>query len=347
MKNLHRTITIFFIAFFSFHNVNGQKVDKKIKKAHKKEVVAAPYWYCNLVQINCDIDSPSGDKVVYVDSYAGHSVYTNEWVQIFDANNNLLHSFGPLTSQYTSPPFNISSGQTYTVKVVDGNGILHHENDGTPNSFSIVAPDCLPPVIDSTPPIINSTSIINTCCPPWNKTILSQCLIPNQPTINSPYTLIFSPSANIINQLTAYNNYLKVICPDKTLKIYFEVCKVNSPGSGSGNCNLEINADWINFTTPIVPSLPYTLGSWSLSPGQGSSLSKPKLQINQWYRIHTNIYQDPEPGCFDKECSSVDIWYRISYSDLRPSGTRKNQLIESILEISDGKKIIKTIKLKD
>ena len=146
---------------------------------------------------------------------------------------------------------------------------------------------------------------------------------------------------------TAYNNYLKTICPNKTLKISIEVCKASNQGIGSGSCNgLEINEDWINFFTPnIVPSFPYTLGSWSQSPGQGSSPSKPKLQINQWYRIHTNIYQDPGESCFSKECSSVDVWYKVGYSALKASGNGKPQEAESVLEISDGKKIIKTIKL--
>jgi hypothetical protein len=185
-----------------------------------------------------------------------------------------------------------------------------------------------------------------TCCPPWNKTILAQCLKPNQPTVNSPYTLIFSPSAVILNQLTAYNSYLNVICPGKILKISIEVCKVNVPNSGNGNCNmLEINSDWINFYTPIVPSFPYTLGSTMLSPGQGLSSIKPQLQINQWYRIHTNIFQDPEPNCFNKECSFVDIWYRISYSAKQATGVGKDQTGKGVVEISDGKKLISSYPL--
>ncbi len=102
-------------------------------------------WNCSKVEIQCGKKTLKNFyKKIYVESTAGSGSFKNEKIVVKDANGNVISPSPELitSTKYTSAPYNLKGGQTYTITIIDGSGNIHKNNNGQVNSYTIVAPKC-------------------------------------------------------------------------------------------------------------------------------------------------------------------------------------------------------------
>jgi hypothetical protein len=182
--------------------------------------------------------------------------------------------------------------------------------------------------------------VIGTCCPPWNKDLLkSMMYYQGSGSISANYTLHFQPTPLFMSQMQAYTNYLYMISP---------TCKT-------------ITINWSLYSDGITP-LPSTLTlmpgtnattTWtegSSSPITSGSIFAPSLMHadGTWYGVHTVIQGGPGKNCVPDKCAINDIYARVQAMSAigpGPTGGTKSKS-ESVIEFSDGKKVINAVPIK-
>jgi hypothetical protein len=184
---------------------------------------------------------------------------------------------------------------------------------------------------------------INPCCPPWNKELMkSMMLYSGSGSIGDPYTLLFQPSATFNSQMQAYINYLKTINPAYNgITIVF----------GAHNQGSTLPAPGTYATSPVggltwVTWVPGGNGTPTFSPATGSNQILGNgfpLQVGNWYSINSGIFLQNGPRFFPKNCDDNLIYIRIQ-AVANKSATGANPDVQ--LEISDGKKVMQTVPLK-
>ena len=182
---------------------------------------------------------------------------------------------------------------------------------------------------DCTPPI-------DPCCPPWNQTIMSDMLSWDTPgSINAPYALHFVPTALFNSQMQAYINYLHL--SNSAINAITVDWRLHDQGTGA-TCGFP------PYGTQIGPTA-YT--TWTQGGSGNPAFTNPgffnlpttyPMVKGRWYLIHTGIYLENGQHFFPETCSNIDLCVRWQVT---PSARGGNQ--PQILEVSDGKKIIRRI----
>lgn len=183
------------------------------------------------------------------------------------------------------------------------------------------------------------TATPDPCCPPWNTTWLKAVLFHQAlGSISGPYTLLFQPSPSFQNQMQSYINYLYSVSPNIT-KITIE-WRLHDQGTG----NLPATGGW----GPQIPPGGSVWTQWTqggngtpivTNPGFFNQPTAYPMVVGTWYAVTTGIYLENGQHFFPDRCAVVTIYYRIQ---LLPK-TRG----QAVLEISDGKKTLKSIPLTD
>lgn len=130
--------TLIFVAFMfvSFQMSFAQKQPTK--------KVLTKIWNCSKVEIQCGKTFRNSFKRIYIESTAGSGNFKNEKIVVKDANGNVISTSPELitSTKYTSAPYNLKGGETYTITIIDGSGNIHKNNNGQVNSYTITAPKC-------------------------------------------------------------------------------------------------------------------------------------------------------------------------------------------------------------
>lgn len=183
-------------------------------------------------------------------------------------------------------------------------------------------------VVVNHPTYVPTPSITyDPCCPPWNKDLLASMMVYAGGTIGDPYTLHFQPTTLFNTQMNAYINYLHSLNPAIIRITMFwslhEQGTLSSPTPAYGNQigGPTVTVSWTGSGTPNVSGL------FTGSP----------MQVGTWYCVHTAIFLNSSIKFYPPTCYNNDIYVRVQVlkSSTGPS-----------LEISNGKKIIKTVPIK-
>jgi hypothetical protein len=143
-----------------------------------------------------------------------------------------------------------------------------------------------------------------TCCPPWNKeTIRKNMTIKTNPNggLNANYTVLFTPTQELKNQMQAYIDYAHSMKPSiNAIIVEWRLGKVNGDTcKGNGT---EIGGK--KWTT-------WNAGNNGAING-GNFWTGYPMEVGVWYKLHTGIYLNNGNQFFDKEdCANNDICIRI------------------------------------
>jgi len=143
----------------------------------------------------------------------------------------------------------------------------------------------------------------NDCCPPWNEEIIKKNMkIITDPNggLNANYTVMFSPTQELKNQMQAYINYAHAMNSSiNSIIVHWTLSKKSTQScEGSGQI-IETE----KFTT-------WTTGNNGAING-GNFWSGFPMEVGTWYKIHTGIYLNDGQEFFDKDCANNDICVRI------------------------------------
>jgi hypothetical protein len=312
-------------AFTGSGSWTGGGVTGFVKYTFSQATTCATVSY-SAVNGNSDIGqiTTDGNGTVSLSNACGASISAN----ILTCN---LTGWGDVTVK-------VSSTTPFTTITLTNTGSQSGWVQGNPCNF--ILNDC-------------EAKITSTCCPPWNKDILSSCITPKTvgQGLNSPYQLVLNTSFTVMQRLNAYVNYLYSICPGRKFAIAFEVGRVNGPGPNNSfnAANRAICTSWIIFNTTNEPVINNSvLGSYC-HPNQvpqPAPITAPYLVPNQWYVVSTYMDTDDYKACFNNDCKNASIWIRVSIENAK-AAPGKIATPKAILEISDGTKIISTKTLEN
>lgn len=171
---------------------------------------------------------------------------------------------------------------------------------------------------------------VDPCCPPWNADILLDLLhYEGSGSINDPYTLKFVETPLHNSLMQAYLDYVHSM--NSAITNIYIAFRLHDRGtnalpnpSGGPQINPWNHVEWISGGggTPIFGGAPFFAPSL--------------MNVGTWYNVHTGIYFNNELKFFDDKCDVVDIFVRVQA--LHTS--------VPLLQISDGKTIIKTVPIK-
>lgn len=218
----------------------------------------------------------------------------------------------------------------------------------TPTVRPSATPTLTPrPSATPTPPG-TPTPTPDPCCPPWNKTLLGGMMIyRGSGGISDPYTLEFVPSTQFSNSMQTYLNYLHA--QNSAITAITVAFKLHNQGTGT------------NPSPPYGPQIPAT--SWATWNWSSSNVGIPTLfppglpagpptffaipptpsypmAVNTWYMVHTGIYLENGQRYFPESCAEVDVYINVRYMGIMKGDQAP------VLEISDGKTIIRRIPLE-
>jgi len=174
------------------------------------------------------------------------------------------------------------------------------------------------------------------CCTPVNRNSIANALkiVQNNGGLMSNYTLRMNPSYTFRQQMQAYINYIHWMSGGVVNQVFInwhmrECGTAVTPGTCSGIINGNHFTAW-QFGGN---------GNYS-NPGAGNFWPYGVMQVNHWYLIHTGTYLDKLSDRFinKKKCANNDIYVRVTVLKSARGGGK--------LEFSDGKRIIKSVRLK-
>ncbi len=180
------------------------------------------------------------------------------------------------------------------------------------------------------------------CCPPWNQNQLTNMMsFDHSGSLAAPYTVHFVPTPSFKSQMQTYINYLNSM--NSAISAITITWSLHNQGTGN-NPNVPLG--------PQIPNLgnPSAFTTWN-SGGSGNPTiagidpnffklpTSYPMVIGTWYRVHTGIYLENGQKFFPDNCAVVDINFKILVQSMR-----RNEL--PVLEISDGKDIIKRVPIK-
>jgi hypothetical protein len=193
------------------------------------------------------------------------------------------------------------------------------------------------------------------CCTPWTKSALEKSFqIVQQPGggLTADFTFEYTGNATNDTQIDAYVNYLKTIKPTiDNLSVDFELKdhgSGNLPSSGIGTVITGLIQPGIQTVT--WPSGVPATSFWNGFP----------MKVNHWYGIHSKVKivnnAGVELNILDQECKDPDLFVRIQVissgfaiaedSDSRALDQTSSEILDqAIMQISDGKAIVKSITL--
>ncbi len=183
----------------------------------------------------------------------------------------------------------------------------------------------------------------NPCCPPWNKDVLKQSMFyQGSGSINLPYTLLFQPTSLFKNQMQAYLNYLHLVNSSITgiaieFRLHDQGSSVLPNTSGWGS---QIGSGYIDWNWN-------TTGVSSMNPSNPILFPNNNMQVGTWYAVQSGMYLNSNIKYFPDDCAENTIYVRIQVMSAKTKPAVRGDALKSgqYLEISDGKKIIKTIPL--
>lgn len=169
----------------------------------------------------------------------------------------------------------------------------------------------------------------SNCCPPWNEeNIMKNMTIktnPNGGGLNANYTVLFTPTQELKNQMQSYIDYLHSMNPAiDAIIINWRLGKVS--GDTCQGLGAEIGGQ--HFTT-------WNSGNPVGTINGGNFWSGYPMEVGVWYKLHTGIYLNGDIQYFDKEdCANNDICIRIQI--------QKNG--QMILDVNSNSRILRTSK---
>jgi len=180
---------------------------------------------------------------------------------------------------------------------------------------------------------------VDPCCPPWNQNLLKDMMFyQGSGSISAPYTLAFQPTTAFKNQMQIYINYLHALNPAMTAIAW----RLHDEGTG--------NLPFTYWGTQIPPTA-YVSWTWNttgignpvLSPATGF-FTQPAypafpMQVGTWYAVQTGIYLENGQHFFPDKCAENTIYVRVQVLAAKARGAQ-------VLEISDGKRVIKTVPIQ-
>ncbi len=173
-----------------------------------------------------------------------------------------------------------------------------------------------------------------SCCTPVNSETMAASLkfVHGGGGLGANYTLRFNPSSLFKNQMQSYINY-----------IHWQ--------SGGAVNAVIINWNMRDCGTGVQPSSSCSgiiggnhFTGWNFNgngtPSGGSFWPYNLMQVNKWYKIHTGTYLDRDSDRWinKKKCANNYLYVRIQL--------QKSSQVGGQLQISNGRKIIKTMPLK-
>jgi hypothetical protein len=193
------------------------------------------------------------------------------------------------------------------------------------------------------------------CCTPWTKSALEnsfQIITESGGGLNANFSFEYQGNATTDTQVDAYVNYLKTIKPTiDNLSVDFELMDHGGgdlPSSGNGTLISGLIQPGVQ--TVIWPSGAPTTDFWAGFP----------MKVNHWYGVHSKVKildnAGVEMNILDEECKDPDLFIRIQVinsgfaiaedRDRRALDQASNETLnQTIMQISDGQAIIKSIAL--
>ncbi len=181
---------------------------------------------------------------------------------------------------------------------------------------------------------------VNLCCPPWSEEKLStafQATPEKGGGLFSDYTLPYQNVRSANLQMNAYVNYLKLVIPSVTsLDVAFTL-------TNHGNADLPMLPGSLVTSTSQNPMTLKWTGRFMRRPSFWSD--SPFLIVNEWYKISSKVEVkdegNQELNILEEDCINAGIFYRIQVSNMRMRSSTGR-----VLQISDGKTILKTVPIK-
>ncbi len=193
------------------------------------------------------------------------------------------------------------------------------------------------------------------CCTPWTKNALENSFqIITEPGggLNANFTFEYQGNATTDTQIDAYVNYLKTIKPTiDNLSVDFEL-------KDHGGGDLPSSDNGTAITGLIQPGIQTV--TWPSGAPASNFWDGFPMKVNHWYGIHSKVKivnnAGVELNILDQECKDPDLFVRIQVissgfaiakdSDSRAlDRTSIETLDQAIMQISDGKAIVKSIAL--
>lgn len=231
--------------------------------------------------------------------------------------NNLIENVTGLilTADYNSTPSEKVSFDNFCATCTNPNSgtggvVVYENNNGYDIDFSDVA---IPKPQETT----------SDCCPPWNEETIRDNMTIKQNLsggLNANYTVWFTPTSTLKNQMQAYIDYAHAMNPAiNAIIINWRLGKVS--GDTCEGLGAEIGGQM--FTT-------WDAGNNGNING-GNFWSGFPMEVGIWYKLHTGIYLNDGNEFFDKDCANNDICIRIQVQN----GMK-------VLEVNSNGKIFKT-----
>ncbi len=174
------------------------------------------------------------------------------------------------------------------------------------------------------------------CCTPVTPNSMADALSFKHDSggLGANYTLKFTPNSIFKNQMQAYINYVHYMSGNvvNSVIINWQLRECGTGVNPSNSCSGIIGGN--HFTEWCFG------GNGNLCNGGGGFWPNSIMEVNKWYQVHTGTYLDKLSDRYinKKKCANNKFYVRISLQKSAKGGGK--------LQISDGKRIIKTIPLK-
>lgn len=173
------------------------------------------------------------------------------------------------------------------------------------------------------------------CCSPVNPDTVAAALkfVHGNGGLTANYTLRFNPSSLFKNQMQSYVNYIHYLSGGAVNAVIIN-WNMRECGTGSqpaASCS------------GIIPQTNHWT-EWGFggngSHTGGNFFNYNTMQVNKWYYVHTGTYLDKYSDYYldKKKCANNGIYVRVSVLKSARGGAQ--------LQISNGRKIIKTVPLR-
>lgn len=163
---------------------------------------------------------------------------------------------------------------------------------------------------------------LSVCCPSFNQALLMDCFSHTQnKLITSDFQLDFNYNNYYQKLFQTQIDYINVIDPSVTALVTHWVIH----DAGTGKDPITSNAN----NTKLEESWTVSKAGDTMLRGNGDFFNT-KLKINNWYKIRTGIYTEPNNIFTDCESKDAHFYYRVSIEDGVP--------INTILHSKDSRK---------
>jgi hypothetical protein len=337
--------TTSFVELFAFNTVTGKVSDFGPQTV--RDVTGDMFYGIEF--------SPSGKGLYVTSIYNSNKLFqydislntltTKNLVKTFVSTSMPAYEVGALqlapdSKIYIARPFG-AGGRPYLSGIMDPDTLASSGfpagfvNNAVSLSSGTVSRLGLPAMISGD---FSCTSPLDPCCPPWSTKLLGDVM--SYRGSASAYTLEFVPSDALNKSMQAYINYLHAVNPAITAIIID--FRLHDQGAGA------------TPNPPYGPQIPDTaFVSWN-SGGTGSPTIWPvgffnvpptpphPMAFDTWYTVHTGIFLNDRQKFFPDKCAVVEIPFRIPH----PIPGTRDQPPAPVLEISDGKNVIRRIPLE-